>query len=175
MQVRGSLPTWKEACGQPGPLVTLTETVQEPAAGTVPPARPTWKPPEFAVAVPPQVLASPLGVATARLAGRLSVKATPNSASMLFGLVIVTVIVAMPFTAIDAGLNALAMLGGATAAAGPAVPAAMKMAPSQISGDAAQARLRSALAPTRGLCPMMPPPHREYRCGQTRMAIKKVG
>src|SRR5258708_1335717 len=66
-----------------------------------------------AVAVPPQVLVSPLGVATTRPAGRLSVKATPVSGIVLAaGLVIVKLSEVEPFSAMAAAPNDLVMVGG---------------------------------------------------------------
>src|SRR5438270_495840 len=56
---------------------TFTETVHEALVAKVPADRLTEPEPATAVAVPPQVLDNPLGVATTRPAGRLSVKATP--------------------------------------------------------------------------------------------------
>src|SRR6185369_9154641 len=68
---------------------TLTETVQLALAANVPPVRLMLPDPATAVAVPPQVLFNPLGVATTRPAGKLSVKAMPLSATPVFGLLIV--------------------------------------------------------------------------------------
>jgi hypothetical protein len=106
--------------------VTLTLTVQELLAATVPPVRATIKDPAVAVAVPPHVLVRLLGVATTRFTGKSSVKATPCSATVALGLVIVIVSVEMPFERIEVGLKALAILGGATtvmvAVAGRPVP-----------------------------------------------------
>ena len=83
-------------------LVTFTATVHELLTGIVPPVRETV--PEPAVAVPPQVLIKPFGVATTRFAGKLSVKATPASATVFArGLVIVTVSVLTPFGWIPRG------------------------------------------------------------------------
>src|SRR5947209_16912599 len=53
---------------------TFTDTVHEALAATVPPLRLTEPEPAVAVAVPPQVLVRPLGVATFNPAGKLSVK-----------------------------------------------------------------------------------------------------
>src|SRR5215471_4514245 len=106
-------------------LVTLALTVHELA--TVPPVSEIVPDPALAVAVPPQVLLKPLGVATTRLAGKLSVNATPFSGSALAaGLVMVKVSVELVFGAMLAGLNALAIEGGActwtVACAVPPVP-----------------------------------------------------
>lgn len=78
-------------------LVTFAVTVQELLVGIVPPVS-DWLPePADAVAVPPQLLVSPLGVATTRFAGKLSVNATPwRGTALAAGLVIVTVSVLMP-------------------------------------------------------------------------------
>src|SRR5262249_22099022 len=72
--------------------------------------------PAVAVKVPPlQLPRAPLGVATTRLAGRVSVKATPVSATVLApGLVMVKVRVETLLGVITVGLNALVIDGGAT-------------------------------------------------------------
>jgi len=65
------------------------------------------------VSVPPQTVAVPL--ATVSPVGKVSVNATPVSASTLAaGLVMVNVSEVVPFTLMDAGLNTLAMDGGAS-------------------------------------------------------------
>src|SRR5262245_3303484 len=65
----------------------------------------------------PQLPLSPLGVATTRPAGNVSVNATPVSAVPAFGLVTVKVSdVEAPMT-IDAAPNAFARVGTATAGA----------------------------------------------------------
>ena len=85
------------------------------AAATVPPVSEMLPEPAVAVAVPPQVLVKPFGVATTSPAGNVSVKATPVSATALAaGFVMVKVSVETPFTAIAVGLKALAIEGGAT-------------------------------------------------------------
>src|SRR5215470_15731142 len=66
--------------------VTFTEMVQEAFAASVPPERLIVPDPAAAVVVPPQELVSPLGVATCRPAGRLSVNAMPVRLSEVFGL-----------------------------------------------------------------------------------------
>jgi len=79
-------------------LITFALTVHELLTATDPPTRETVPDPAVAAAVPPQVLFKPLGVATARLGGRLSVNATPFSATVLTaGLVIVIVMMLTPF------------------------------------------------------------------------------
>jgi len=96
----------------PGMLeVTLTLTAQEPLCATDPPASEMLPLPAVAVAVPPQLLVSPLGVATTTFAGRLSVNATPSCATAA-GLAIVIVRVERPFGTIEVGLKALAIVGG---------------------------------------------------------------
>lgn len=93
--------------------VTFTVTVQELFTGMLPPARETLPDPAFAVAVPPQELVRPLGVATTRFAGKLSVNATPAAGSGLAaGLVMVMVRVLTPFGWMPAGLKPLAITGG---------------------------------------------------------------
>src|SRR6266700_2434964 len=94
--------------------VTFTDNVHEALTATVPPDRLTDPEPATAVAVPPQVLDSPFGVATTRPAGRLSVKATPVSATLAFGFVMVKVNEVDPFNGIVAAPNALVIVGGAT-------------------------------------------------------------
>jgi len=93
---------------------TLTTTVQLPLAAIVPPLRLIEPEPAVAVTVPLQVLLNPFGVATTRPAGRLSVKATPLSATPVFGFVMVKVSDVVPFSGIVAAPNALAMDGGET-------------------------------------------------------------
>lgn len=96
----------------PGMLeVTLTLMAQEPLSATDPPVSEMLPLPAVAVAVPPQVLVSPLGMATTTFAGRLSVNATPSCAAAA-GLVIVIVSVERPFGTIEAGLKPLAIVGG---------------------------------------------------------------
>jgi hypothetical protein len=73
--------------------------------------------PATAVAVPPHVLLSPLGVATTSPAGKASENDTPASATVLAaGLVIVTVSVVVALRGTAVGLNAFAIDGGATTA-----------------------------------------------------------
>src|SRR5260370_12729004 len=100
----------------PGVLpVTFTDRVQLLLTAMVPPVSDTLPEPATAVAVPPQVFVNPFGVATTIPAGNVSVNATPFSATVLAaGLVSVMVRVLTPFTGMPAGLNALAMEGGAT-------------------------------------------------------------
>jgi hypothetical protein len=95
--------------------VTFTVTVQLLLAAMVPPVSEMLPEPATAVAVPPQVLVSPLGVATTSPAGKVSVNATPVSATALApGLVMVKVKDVVPFSGIAAAPKALAIDGGAT-------------------------------------------------------------
>src|SRR5437899_1730407 len=67
---------------------TFTLKVHDALAANVAPARLTLPEPAVAVMVPPpQLPVRPFGVATTRPAGRLSVNATPVSATVVFGLV----------------------------------------------------------------------------------------
>ena len=59
--------------------MTATLTEQELLIGIVAPVRETLPEPGAAVAVPPQVLTRPLGLATTRFAGKLSGNPTPLS------------------------------------------------------------------------------------------------
>jgi len=103
-------------CPEAIPLA-LTTTAQEVFAAVVPPVRLTLVDPATAVAVPPQVFVSPFGVATTNPVGSVSVNATPVSAIVFAaGLVTVKVNDVVPFTAIAAAPNALAIAGGATTA-----------------------------------------------------------
>jgi hypothetical protein len=92
---------------------TLTTTVQLALAAIVPALRVIEPEPAVAVTVPLQVLLSPFGVATTRPAGRVSVKATPLSATPVLGLVMVNVSDVVPFSGMLAAPNALAIDGGA--------------------------------------------------------------
>jgi hypothetical protein len=59
--------------------VTFTRTAQVVLTPTVPPVNVTLPEPATAVAVPPHVLVNPFGVATNKLAGKVSVIARPTS------------------------------------------------------------------------------------------------
>src|SRR5260370_19921646 len=63
--------------------VTFTATVHEALNASVPPDSLTVPEPATAVAVPPQQLVRPFGVATTRPAGKLSVYAPPVSATAM--------------------------------------------------------------------------------------------
>src|SRR5260370_19716485 len=95
--------------------VIFTVRVQVLLAATVPPVSEILPEPATAVATPPQVLVSPLGVATTKPAGSVSVNATPVSATALTpGLVMVKCSDVVPFSGIAAAPKALAIEGGAT-------------------------------------------------------------
>jgi hypothetical protein len=90
--------------------MTFTETVQEALSASVPADRLTD--PAVATAVPRQVLLSPLGDATDRPAGRVSVNATPVSGTPELGFVMLKVRLVDPFSAMLGTPNALVMVGG---------------------------------------------------------------
>jgi hypothetical protein len=117
--------------------VTFTEIVQLEPALMLPPVSEIVLAPGLAVTVllEPQVPLSPLGLSTTRLAGSVSVNATPLSEPLEFGLVIVTDSELVPPTAIEVGVNALVVLGGLVAAA----------AIAGTTSAATQALVRSAL------------------------------
>jgi hypothetical protein len=102
--------TWEPAAVP----VTFTLTVQLADAARDPPLRETAAGDTAATATPPQVLARPLGVAMARPAGSVSLKATPVRATVAFGLVMVKVRDVEPFNGTDAAPKALPIVGGAT-------------------------------------------------------------
>src|SRR5215472_9445084 len=91
---------------------TLMETVQLALVASVPALKLTEPEPALAVAVPPHVLFRAFGVATTSPAGRLSVKAMPVSATLVFGLVMLSVSEVVPFSGMLAAPNALAIVGG---------------------------------------------------------------
>src|SRR2546423_2368442 len=93
--------------------VTLSETVHEPLAATVPPVRLTELDPATAAAAP-HVLSKAFGVATTRPDGSASVKLSPVSAAAGFGFVMVNVRLELPLRGTVAAPNALTIAGGAT-------------------------------------------------------------
>jgi len=96
-------------CPEAAP-VTVTENVHE--VETLPPDSPMVTG-AVVVTVPPQPLAVP--VATVKPVGRISVNATPVAATVLpEPLVIVKLNWVVAFTAMVAGVNNLAIVGGAT-------------------------------------------------------------
>src|SRR5262245_9064895 len=93
---------------------TFTLKLQELLAARVAPLRLIVPDPAVAVMVPPpHEPVSPLGVATTRPAGRLSVNATPVSA-VVSGLVIVKVRLVLPPTAMADAPNAFTMVSEVT-------------------------------------------------------------
>jgi hypothetical protein len=106
--------------------------VHELLAAILPPVSDRFPDPAVARDVPPQVLVSPLGVATSRLAGKVSVNPTPVRATVLAdGLVMVMLMVLAPLIAMPVGLKALVVAGGATttmlAEAVPPVPPSVEI------------------------------------------------
>lgn len=97
------------------PAVTLTWNVQDPDAVRVAPESDTVPLPAVAVIVPPpQDPLSPLGVATVRPEGSVSVNATPVSELALLGLLIVKLRLVDAFTPMLEAPNAFAIDGGET-------------------------------------------------------------
>src|ERR1041385_575740 len=95
--------------------VTFTVRAQLLFTAIVPPLRETLDPPADVVTVPPQLFNTPGVLATTRPPGKLSVTATPASATVFAaGLVIVRVSVVDPPTGTFATPKALLMAGGAT-------------------------------------------------------------
>jgi hypothetical protein len=95
--------------------VTFTENVQEAFAARFAPARLTLVPPSLAAIVPaPHVPVRPLGVASTKPEGSVSVTPIPLSAAVAFGFVIVKLRLVVPFSARNATPNVLVMVGGAT-------------------------------------------------------------
>lgn len=93
--------------------VTFAETTHVAPVAKVAPARVTEVEPAAAVAAPPQLLLRALGVETTKPAGRVSVKATPVSATTFAGgLVIVKLSEVEPFTGTLAAPKALVITGG---------------------------------------------------------------
>jgi hypothetical protein len=93
--------------------VTFTVKLQDALAASVPLDKLTLAEPATPVAVPPQVLVSPFGVATTSPAGNVSVNAIPVSDKLAFGLLTVIVSEVPPFSGIVAAPNAFAIVGGA--------------------------------------------------------------
>src|SRR2546428_419798 len=91
---------------------TFTDTVQLVLAASVPPDKLTEPAPATAVAVPPQGLVTPGVGPTTKPAGRLSVKAKPVRATLVFEFWMVKVSEVVPFNGIVNAPNNLLMLGG---------------------------------------------------------------
>ena len=92
--------------------VTATVMVQFEAAAIAPPASEMVPLPAIAVTAPPQVLATTLGVATFKPAGRLSTTDTAVKGTVGFGLPMLNVRVVTPLSGITATPKALLMVGG---------------------------------------------------------------
>src|SRR6185437_2792889 len=92
--------------------VTFRLMVHEPFAASDPPLRLMEPEPAAAVVVPPQVLLSPFGVATTRPAGSVSLKATPVSARLVFGLAMLKVSEVLAFSRMLAAPKAFVIVGG---------------------------------------------------------------
>src|SRR5215472_7592718 len=94
--------------------VKLTESVQLLPAAIVPPLRVRAPVAAGAVAVPPQLFVSPLGVEIASPAGSVSLKPTPVSDTVFAaGLVIVKASETVPFNGVLGAPNDSAMVGAA--------------------------------------------------------------
>jgi hypothetical protein len=95
--------------------VTLTEKVHEAPPAKVAPARDIVPEPAKAVIVPAsQLPVRPLGVDTTRPEGSVSVKETPVSATVAFGLLMVKLLFVSPPAPMAAKPNELTMFGCAT-------------------------------------------------------------
>jgi hypothetical protein len=95
--------------------VTLTENVQLELAAIVPPLRLITFVPCVAVMVPaPHEPVSPFGVETTRPAGRVSLKATPLSATVVLLFWMVKLSEVEPFSGMLAAPKALMITGGPT-------------------------------------------------------------
>jgi hypothetical protein len=92
--------------------VTLTETVQSPAAAIVPPVKLTDVSREAGENVPPQLVDASGELATTSPEGKTSVKATPVNWFDAFGLVMVNVSVVVPFSAMLGAPKAFEIDGG---------------------------------------------------------------
>src|SRR5262249_39637285 len=101
--------------------VTFIETVHEALAASAPPDKLTV--PDFAAAetVPPHELINAGEAETIRPAGKVSEKAIPLKAMVLFGLLMVSVSEVEPFSGMLAAPKAFVIVGGA-ATGGPPTP-----------------------------------------------------
>src|SRR5271170_3227986 len=93
---------------------TLTEIVQVALAASEAPVRVTVLEPVVAVVTPLHVLVNPLGVATSKPGGKVSVKLTPESDVAAFGLLMLKDRLVLEPTGIASALKLLLMLGGIT-------------------------------------------------------------
>ncbi len=92
--------------------VTFTPMEHEPPDASVPPVKLMVPEPAVYDGVPLHVLLAPFGEDTTKPAGRLSVKVTPVSAKLEFGLLMLNVKLVEPFSGIVAAPKALLMVGG---------------------------------------------------------------
>jgi len=92
--------------------VTFKLMVHEAFAASVPPVRLIEPDPATAVAVPVQVVANPLGLATCSTAGSVSLNAMPVSARVVFGLLMLKVSEVLAFSRMLAAPKALVIVGG---------------------------------------------------------------
>jgi len=88
----------------------VSEILQEPLAGMLPPVKVTCELPGVAVSVPPQLVLAP--PETTIPLGKTSVNGAVNIAAVLLGLVRVMVRFEVPPELMVTGLKALATLGG---------------------------------------------------------------
>jgi len=110
-------PTWTLLFFAPDVVpVTLSEITQEALAASAPADSVVEDVPAAAVDVPPQELARLFGVATTTPAGNVSVNATPVSATLEFGFVMLKVSEVVPPVATVLAPNDL-VIAGATATA----------------------------------------------------------
>lgn len=93
--------------------VTFTENVHVPPEASDPAERLIALPAAEMVPLP-QLPVKPFGVDTVRLLGRVSVKATPVSPTVVFGFVTVKLRLVVPFSGMLAAPNALLRAGGPT-------------------------------------------------------------
>ena len=98
--------------------VTFTVIVHCAPPAKVPPVRLIEFEPATAVTDPPQTPLNPFGVATSRLAGKVSLNVIPDNAmdanGFVFGLLIVNVRLVVPLMGMFAAPNALLIVGGKT-------------------------------------------------------------
>lgn len=93
--------------------VTFAENVHVPPAASDPPER-LIALPAAAMVPPPQLPVNPFGVDTVRLLGRVSVKPTPVSPTVVFGFVTVKLRLVVPFSGMLDAPKALTSVGAAT-------------------------------------------------------------
>ena len=118
--------------------VTLTVIMQEPPLAIAPPVKAIVPEPAVAVTMPPHAPVKPLGEATTKPAGKVSVKLTPVRPTVLAaGLVRVKVKLVVPLSAMLGAPKALTIIGGATTLKGavtsvPFVPPSVEVIESMV-------------------------------------------